>query len=90
MVLHRRTLKYIVDSSFYPSKSRYILEAQFASEEEEIIVNEDFITTVTEEYRHPYVAEICSVLSYLVIINNILFKYLNILKKVEIVVGSDY
>ena len=89
-MLYRGTLKYIVDSSFYLSKSRYISVAWFTSEEEEIIANGDFMTTVAEEYRHPYAAKICSILSYLIMINNILFKYPNILKKVKIVVGSDY
>ena len=89
IALHKGTLKCIADSSFYPFKSKYISVAWFISKDNIILANGEFITTVAEEYRHSFAAEICSMLSFLVIIDNILYKYLNTGGKVSIVVESD-
>ena len=63
--------------------------AWFASEEEVIVAKSDFITIVAEEYRYPCVAKICGIMAYLKMIDNILFKYPNILRKIKLGVGSD-
>ena len=89
LALHKGTLQYIVDGSFYTIKSKYILAVQFISEAEVIVAKGDFITIVAEEYRHPYAAKICSVLAYLKMIYNILFKYPNVSRKIKLGVGSD-
>ena len=75
--------------SFYPTKSKYILVAWFVSKVEVIVAKSDFITIVAEEYRYPCVAKICGVLAYLKMIDNILFKYLNVSRKIKLRVGSD-
>ena len=87
--LYKGTLKYIIDSSFYPTKSKYISAVWFASEGNTILASREFITTVAEEYRHPFMAKICGVLLFLVTIDYILYKYPNTGGKISILVESD-
>ena len=49
----------------------------------------DFITSVAEEYRYPFLAELCGALSILICIDSILSRYPYPSKAFTIQIGSD-
>ena len=55
-----------------------------------MIAKGNFITIVAEEYCHPYLAELCRVLSFLVSIDYILSKYSHVSSTKTFGISSNY
>ena len=68
-------LEFIVDGSFYPTKSYLISVAWFALTGRQLVAKAKFITSVVEEYRHPFAAELCGALSIMKCIDSVLARY---------------
>ena len=80
---------FVVDGSFYPTKLHLISAAWFVTVDTKIIARASFISSVAEEYRHPFVAELCGVLSIMVCIDSILLRYPHPTTVIIIEIGSD-
>ena len=82
-------LVHIVDNSFFPDNSKYILVSWYIVKDSVVIAKGDFITIVIEDYRHPYAAELCGVLSVFIILDYLLTKYSHIDSVKKIKIRSD-
>ena len=68
-------LEFVVNGSFYPTKSHLISVAWFASTERQLVAKATFITLVVEEFRHRFTVELCRVLLITICIDSILMRY---------------
>ena len=77
---------FMVDRSFILLKSTFILAIGFMVQKGMIIDYRNFISSVYEQYRHPYTAELYRVLSIITMLDIILSAYLypSTLIKIEI------
>ena len=82
-------LEFVVNGSFYPTKSYLILAAWFALIGKKVVARADFITSVAEEYHHPFLVELYGALSILICINSILSRYPYPSKAFTIQIGSN-
>ena len=80
---------FVVDQSFYPTKSYLISAAWFVTVDTKIIAWASFILSVAEEYRYSFTAELCTVLSIIVCIDSILSRYPHPTTAIIIEIGSD-
>ena len=55
-----------------------------------IIAYRDFISSVYEQYRHLYTAELCGVLSIITVIDTIISIHIYPLTLIKIEIGTDY
>ena len=81
--------RFVVDRSFYPSRSTLISVAWFMVKDKIIVVQEDFISSVYKLYRYPYAVELYRVLSFISTVDLILLIYPYPSIAIEIGVGSD-
>ena len=80
---------FVVNGSFYPTKSYLISAAWFVTVDTKIIAQVSFISSVAEEYRYPFAAELYGVLSIIVCIDSILSRYPHFSTIIIIEIGSD-
>ena len=82
-------LEFVVNSSFYPTKSHLISAAWFASIGRQLVAKATFITSVVEEFQHPFSAELCGALSIMTCIDSILTRYPHPNIEFIVRIGSD-
>ena len=81
---------FVVDGSFFSSKSTLISVVWFMVKEIIIIAQGNFISSIYELYRYSHAAELCRVLLFISIIDLLLLMYLYPSTAIEIEVESDY
>ena len=77
---------FVIDRSFFPEYSHLISAVWYVLVAEKIVARGDFISSISEEYRHLHIAELCSTFSIIVFIDAILsrYPYLSIAFKIKI------
>ena len=83
-------ITFVVDSSFYPKWSSLIVAHFKALLYNNIIAEGDFISFISLEYRHPYLAKLCSTLIIIQLFIHTVEKIEIKLPEIEIEIRSDY
>ena len=80
---------FVIDGLFFPEYSHLILAVWYALVEEKIVARGDFISSVSEEYRYLYAAELCGTLLIMIFTNAILSRYPHLSAALITKIGSD-
>ena len=80
----------MVNWSFFPEQLSLISAVWYTSVDSRIVARGDFISLVSEEYHHPYAAELCGALSIWKGIDHILSRYPHLSMAFAIKIGSNY
>ena len=90
LALLNRKLSCVTVGAFYPNKPHLISEAYIARTKKRIVSNRYFISSVSIDHLHPFAAETCGVLAFMITMDCVLTKFPSPFVKFHLKMGLDY